>query len=92
MRRDIFKYSNCIYNMFQLTRLREARLIFRNCKRLCWELDNAIAGEEKEKKKIDQRMAIQTLLMLLASRPSWRDTTSEDTYGGTLNYPEADIP
>ena len=67
-------------------------LIFRNCKRLCWELDNAIAGEEKEKKKIDQRMAIQTLLMLLASRPSWRDTTSEDTYGGTLNYPEADIP
>ena len=67
-------------------------LIFRNCKRLCWELDNAIAGEEKEKKKIDQRMAIQTLLMLLAIRPAWRDTTSEDTYGGTLNYPDADIP
>lgn len=67
-------------------------LIFRTCKRLCWELDNAIAGEEREKKKIDQRMAIQALLMLLASRPAWRDTTNEDTYGGTLRYPDADIP
>lgn len=59
------------------------------CKRLLWELYNALDGELRG---ID-RKSIQALLLWLAVGPKWRDMKSEPiTSGKDIRYPDADIP
>lgn len=62
--------------------------VFRDCKELIWELSSAAKGDEGRNTII----ALRALMMILGHRPSWRDTTGEDSYGEVLKYPERDVP
>lgn len=63
-------------------------MVCRECKNLIWELSNAAEGDERRPDFI----GLRALMMILAHRPSWRDTTNEDAYGEVLQYPNADVP
>ena len=52
------------------------------------ELSNAAEGDERKPDFI----GLRALMMIIASRPAWRDTTNEDMYGEALRYPDADVP
>jgi len=59
------------------------------CKRLLWELYNALDGELKA----PDRKSIQALLLWLAMGPKWRDMKSQPISSTRkINYPSADIP
>ena len=63
-------------------------MVCRECKNLIWELSNAAEGDERKPDFI----GLRALMMIIASRPAWRDTTNEDMYGEALRYPDADVP
>ena len=63
-------------------------MVSRQCKNLIWELSNAAEGDERN----GEYVGLRALMMLLANRPSWRDTTNDDGYGEMLRYPDADVP
>ena len=63
-------------------------MVCRECKNLIWELSNAAEGDERKPDFI----GLRALMMIIASRPAWRDTTNEDMYGDALRYPDADVP
>ena len=59
------------------------------CKRLLWELYNALEGELKS----NDRKSIQALLLWLSSGPKWRDMRSQPLSSArNIKYPSADIP
>lgn len=63
-------------------------MICAGCRNLIWELSNAAEGDERR----PDFPGIRALMMIVAGRPSWRDTTNEDDYGDVLHYPDADVP
>lgn len=64
-------------------------LVCRACSNLIWEMTNAAEGDERKPDYI----GLRALMMIVAHRPSWRDTSNDDAYGGeVLRYPDADVP
>lgn len=59
------------------------------CRRLLWELYNALEGELKS----TDRKSIQALLLWLAMGPKWRDMKNDPVRtADKIEYPEADVP
>lgn len=59
------------------------------CKRLLWELYNALEGEVKSA----DRKSIQALLLWLGMGPKWRDLRSDPVKSrSVIDYPKADVP
>lgn len=63
-------------------------LILPRCKRLLWELYNALEGELKSR----DRKSIQALLLWIAMGPKWRDMKNDPVRDLSADYPDADVP